>query len=135
MSARIVIADETSTGKVIAELTLELLTPVVTAKQLIELRVRDEVSRFNADGSPDKVFRGLVQPTETEATLNGYELRVSRRKPVDAEAQCERAWHAFESNGFLLLADNRQIEALDETIRITPQLRVSFIKLVPLVGG
>jgi hypothetical protein len=134
MSARIVISDETSTGKVITELTLELLAPIVTARELIELRVRDEVARFNANVT-SQVFRGLVQPTEAEATLNAYEYRVSRRAPIDPEAQCERAWQAFATNGFLLLADNRQLEALDDTIRITPDLRVTFVKLLPLVGG
>ena len=69
MSARIVIADETNTGKVLHEIALECLSPVVTAGELIELRVRDEVARFNASVGVD-VFRGLIQPTETEATLN-----------------------------------------------------------------
>lgn len=134
MSARIVISDETSTGKVLFELALDCLLPVVTAAELIELRVRDEVERFNANGGLE-VFRGLVQPTETEATLNGYEYRVSRRKPVDADEQCKKARLAFESNGFLLLVGERQVAALDEVIRVTPDLRVSFVKLVPLVGG
>ena len=134
MSARILIADETSTGKVLFELALDCLLPVVTAAELIELRVRDEVARFNASAGQD-VFRGLIQPTEAEATLNGYEYRVSRRKPVDADEQCKKARLAFESNGFLLLVGERQVATLDEAIRVTPDLRVSFVKLVPLVGG
>jgi len=134
MSARIVIVDETSTGKVLHELKLECLLPVITAAQLIELRVRDEVGRFNASHGAD-VFRGLVQPTDAEATLNGYEYRVRPRKPVDADEQCRKARLAFESNGFLLLVGDRQVEALDEPIRISPDLRVSFVKLMPLVGG
>jgi len=135
MSARVVISDETSTGKVLHELTLELLSPSITVRDLIELRVRDEVARFNAENGHD-VFRGLVQPTDAEATLNAYEYRVSaRRKPIDPEEQCQRAWHAFEANGFLLLVGDRQAERLDEKLTITPDLRVSFVKLVPLVGG
>jgi hypothetical protein len=134
MSARILIADETSTGKVLHELHLECLLPVVTAAQLIELRVRDEVARFNAC-TDSKLFRGLIQPTDAEATLNGYEYRVRRHATVDADEQCRKAHLAFESNGFLVLVGDRQVEALDEPIRITPDLRVSFIKLMPLVGG
>jgi hypothetical protein len=134
MSARIVIADETSTGKVLHELELECLLPVITAAQLIELRVRDEVARFNANHGAE-VFRGLIKPTEAEATLNGYEYRVLRNKPVDADEQCLKARLAFESNGFLMLVGDRQVESLDEPIRITPRLRVGFVKLMPLVGG
>ena len=99
MSARIVIADETSTGKVLHELQLECLLPVVTAAQLIELRVRDEVARFNAR-TDNEIFRGLIQPTDAEATLNGYEYRLRRHAPVDADEQCRKAHLAFESNGF-----------------------------------
>lgn len=134
MSARIVIVDETSTGKVLHELRLECLLPTITAGQLIELRVRDEVARFNANQGAD-VFRGLIQPTDAEATLNGYEYRLLRRKPVDADEQCQKARLAFQSNGFLLLVGDHQIETLAEPIRVTPDLRVSFIKLMPLVGG
>jgi hypothetical protein len=134
MSARIVISDETSTGKVLHELTLELLAPRVSVRELIELRVRDEVARFNADNGAG-VFRGLVQPTDAEATLNAYEYRRARHKPIDAEEQCRRACQAFEANGFLMLVGERQAETLDEGLTITPELRVSFVKLVPLIGG
>ena len=134
MSARIVVVDETTTGKVIRELTLELLAPTISARQLIELRVRDEVARFNLNNGA-QVFHGLVQPADAEATLNGYEYRLRERKAIDAEQQCQKALQAFEANGFLLLAGERQVESLDEPIRVTPDLRVSFVKLVPLVGG
>jgi len=134
MSARILITDETSTGKLIRELTLELLTPSVTARQLIELRVRDEVARYNQDASLE-VFRGLIQPSDTEALLNSADFKHRSRKHVDVEAQCTAALRAFESNGFLLLVGDRQIESLAEPIRVTPDLRVTFVKLVPLVGG
>jgi hypothetical protein len=134
MSARIVISDETSSGKVLHELTLELMSPSVSVRDLIELRVREEVARFNAENGT-AVFRGLVQPTDAEATLNAYEYRLARRKPIDADEQCRRAWQAFERNGFLMLVGDRQTERLDEKLAVTPDLRVSFVKLVPLVGG
>lgn len=132
MSARITIVDENASGRVLREFFLELLRESVTARQLIEQRVRDEVERFNSSPRTG-VFQGLVQPTDTEAELNGYRLRES--KQVDAEAQCKNALRAFEANGFLLLVGERQIESLDELIPVTPETRVSFVKLVPLVGG
>lgn len=134
MSARIIIADETASGAVIRELSLELFQLSITARDLIELRVRDEVARFNRQHSLE-VFSGLVQPTDAEATLNGYEYRLRSRQPIDADKQCEKALKAFEANGFLLLVGDRQIESLDEPIQIDRDLRVSFVKLVPLVGG
>lgn len=46
----------------LTELLVAIEHPAVTAGELIELRVRDEVARFNASVGVD-VFRGLIQPT------------------------------------------------------------------------
>jgi hypothetical protein len=132
MSARITIVDENASGKVLREFVLELLGAAISARQLIEQRVRDEVERYNSSPRTG-VFHGLVQPTDAEAELNGYRLRAS--KLVDPEAQCAKALRAFEGNGFLLLVGDRQVESLEELIPLTDETRVSFVKLVPLVGG
>ncbi|HET7539414.1 MAG TPA: hypothetical protein VFK05_06060 [Polyangiaceae bacterium] len=132
MSARITIVDESASGKVLHEFFLELLGETISARQVIEQRVKAEVDRCNS-GSRTGVFQGLVQPTDTEVALNGYALR--QAKLLDADAQCSMALRAFESNGFLLLVGERQIESLDELIPLTAETRVSFVKLVPLVGG
>jgi hypothetical protein len=132
MGAALRLVDERPDGTVVRETVLELASERITAKELIERRVRAEVARFNAQ-LDETVFHGLVQPTETEAVLNGYRLRKPRL--IDADEQCARAIQAFESNGFFMLADDRQVEALDEVIVVTPTGKVAFVKLVPLVGG
>jgi hypothetical protein len=132
MGAALRIVDETSSGKFLREGELRLVSERVTARQVVELRVRGEVARFNEDDGAD-IFRGLVQPTDTEQQLNGFKLKKRRR--LDAEAQVASAFRAFESNGFLMLIGDHQIESLDEKIVVTPGTQVSFIKLVPLVGG
>ena len=35
----------------------------------------------------------------------------------------------------MVLVDDRQITELDETIHLTEQTKVTFLKLVPLIGG
>lgn len=45
------------------------------------------------------------------------------------------ALEAFERNGFILLVEDRQVETLEEEIRVRPDTQVTFLKLVPLVGG
>ena len=42
---------------------------------------------------------------------------------------------AGTTNGFFLLVDDRQIEDLDEEVVVTVESTISFVKLVPLVGG
>ena len=78
-------------------------------------------------------FFGLIQPTDSEAELNGFKMKNNRQ--VNVEKQQQAAIRAFERNGFFLLVNNQQVSELDNTILITPNTEVGFVKLVPLVGG
>ncbi|MBE3009608.1 hypothetical protein IL992_10425 [Microbispora sp. NEAU-D428] len=129
--ASVMFRDETATGRALAEFSLPDLPDRITARELVRLRVREEVARHNA--SPAPYFRGLVTPTDAEAELNGYRMRTTRT--LDWERQADAAEAAFARNGFLLLVGDRQIEDLDTEIDLTADPVVSFVKLVPLVGG
>ncbi|MCW5552407.1 MAG: hypothetical protein KIS67_09580 [Verrucomicrobiae bacterium] len=54
---------------------------------------------------------------------------------VGLEERYCRALDAFARNGFFVLVGDRQAESLDEAFTVTPETEVSFVKLVPLVGG
>ncbi|MGI8859030.1 MAG: hypothetical protein ACR2HO_02595 [Rubrobacteraceae bacterium] len=110
---------------------LDLPSGRVTVEELIRARVHREVEDFNA--SRPGHFRGLVQPSGAERTLNGFRVREGRK--IDSEEQCGKAMEAFGRNGFILLVDDRQAEELDEEIEVCPETTVTFLKLVPLVGG
>ncbi|QDT89604.1 hypothetical protein [Gimesia algae] len=125
------IRDETMAGKITGEITLEFLTENITVRELIRSRVYQEVKDFNTKQTEH--FRGLIQPTATEETLNGFKLKKSRE--IDWNKQYEKALAAFEQNQILILINKRQAESLDEQITITPQSAVSFLKLTLLVGG
>jgi hypothetical protein len=75
----------------------------------------------------------LVQPTQAERTLNGYQFNQPRL--VDPQAQFKKAIQAFEGNGFIVLVDDRQVNTLEDEIALRPETSVTFLKLVPLVGG
>lgn len=111
--------------------TLQLVSQRVTARELIERRVREEVARYNANRGEH--FYGLVQPDDAERLLNGYRMRTPRR--IDAEQQCRHAISAFRNHGFMLLVGDLQIAALDEPLILGERVDVTFLKLVPLVGG
>jgi hypothetical protein len=131
METAVIIVDETGSGEVLRETKLVLASERVAARELIRKRIFAEVAAFNE--KPGSVFQGLVKPEEAETELNGYRLRKARK--INPETQCKKALDAFETNGFLMLANDKQIESLDEDIVVTPTTRVAFIKLVPLVGG
>jgi hypothetical protein len=74
-----------------------------------------------------------VQPSAAERTLNSY--RMIQRQRIDPDEQVKRALASFARNGFLVLVDDHQVEHLDDIIVLGPQTVVTFLKLVPLVGG
>jgi hypothetical protein len=131
MSTTLTVRDENTSGGTLHEFALEVLTERITVRELIRSRVYQEVQDYNRRQPP--VYRGLVQPTDAEATLNGYHLRQARL--IDWKKQYDKAVAAFETNGFLVLIDDKQAESLDEEIVVRPDTRVSFLRLTPLVGG
>ena len=131
MANRLSIHDTNTLGDDGPILVLDFLTEKITVRELIRSRVYQEVKDFNTQ--QPEFFRGLIQPTETEQTLNGYKLRKPRK--IKWETQFEKAIIAFQSNGFIILVDDEQVTELEEEITIAPETSITFMKLVPLVGG
>jgi hypothetical protein len=129
--ATVTVRDETATGRVIDSWPLPGMPERMSARELVRLRVREEVARFNA--SQAEHFRGLVRPTDAEATLNGY--RIASGRWLDWERQADAACAAFARNGFVLLVGDRQVDDLDEEIDLRSAPDLAFVRLVPLVGG
>jgi hypothetical protein len=131
MPATLTIHDETTSGQKTHCLTLECLTERMTVRELIRARIYQEVQDYNL--KEPEYFRGLVEPTEAEQTLNGCRLR--QRRKIDWQQQFKRACEAFERNGFFILVGDKQAGALDEEFDVQVDTEVSFVRLVPLVGG
>lgn len=127
----VTILDETPSGEKFATRRLEVSTQTITLRNLIQMRIQEEVEEFNRKQSD--VFCGLIQPTEAERVLNGYRLKAPRR--LSWENQYAKALEAFDRNGFFVIIDGHQVEDLDEMISLQETSEVHFLKLVPLVGG
>ncbi|GAB3636078.1 hypothetical protein GCM10027422_16680 [Hymenobacter arcticus] len=131
--ALLTIQDETASGSILTRLELEIAQEMLTVRELIARRVHDEVATYNDHQTG--VFRGLMQPTDSERLLNGDTYRLRHARRIDAEQQVYHALEAFQNNGFFLLVNDRQVETLDEEIWLGAGATASFIKLTPLVGG
>ena len=133
MSMTLKIRDETtlSIGGDESGFLLEVPEERITVQDLIRARVYREVHEYNLD--QPEYFHGLIQPSDAERSLNGFKMR--RRRRIDPDKQFELAKRAFYTNGFILLVDDRQVDELEEQIEIRPDTTVTFLKLVPLVGG
>jgi hypothetical protein len=131
MTTTLTIHDETTSRQKTNTFTLDCLTERMTVRELIRARIYQEVQDYNQ--KQPEYFRGLVQPTEAERVLNGYKVRAKRK--IDWEEQYRRAVEAFERNGFFVLVGDKQAESLDQEFEVKVDTEVSFVKLVPLVGG
>ena len=133
MLTELLIRDETtaSLGKPEHTFTIHVSGETISLRELIRLRVTQEVEDFN--NRQPAVFRMLVQPNDTEKTLNGFKFHKPR--PINPITQYEKAIEAFEGNGFIVLVDDYQIESLETEIVFRPETSITFLKLVPLVGG
>lgn len=129
--ATVALRDETATGGALASLSLTGLPDRLTVRELLRLRVREEVARHNA--APSREFTGLVRPDDAEQVPGGYRLR--RTRALDWERQADIAERAFAANGFIMLIADRQVEDLDEVVDLDVDEEVVFIKLIQLVGG
>ena len=136
MSVTLTIRDESASGKVYSELPLEFPSERITVRELIRERVYQEVQDFNRQDQ-EQVFRGFIQPNDTERTLNGDrpEYRLKKHRQLDWKEQFEKATTAFDQNGFIILIDNQQAESLDQEFSVTSASEISFVKLTLLVGG
>ncbi len=134
MSVALQVNDESLTGTVERSFTLEFPSERITVRELIRERVYQEVDDYNRTSRQEGVvFRGLVQPTDAEVALNG--VRVKGGREVNWQTQFERACEAYEKSRLLVLVGDRQTASLEDQIEIGRGTEVSFLRLVPLVGG
>jgi hypothetical protein len=136
MSVTLMVRDETTSGDVYHERPLEFPTERITVLELIRERVYQEVQDFNRK-EDERVFRGLVQPTDSERMVNGKstEYRMKQHRTIEWKPQFEKAIEAFDRNVYLVLIDDKQAESLDQEFVIGQGSLVSFVKLTLLVGG
>ncbi len=128
MQTTITIKDEVVGGGGARAFSLDVLDERLTVRELIRARVYQEVEDHNAKGALQ--YQGLVRP-RAEERLNAPK----QHRPIHFEPQYQAATAAFEENRLLVLVDDRQVDGLEEQILLTTRSEVTFLKLVPLVGG
>jgi hypothetical protein len=132
MSATITVTDERPAARQKNTFTLDFLESTITAREFLRRRIYQEVQDHNtAQHAP---YNGLITPSEVETTLNQRNEPKAPRQ-IDWEAQYARALEGFQKNAFVMLWNDRQVESLDEELKLTEGSNATFLKLVPLVGG
>ena len=112
----------------------------LTARMLITERIRIEWEAREA-AHATSTRRGTLPPLVTLDTmrrLNPYQgsrRAPSATAPKTLESITEVALEGFRRNAFFLIVDGRQVTGLDEAIPFRSTSQVTFLRLVPLVGG
>ncbi|MGA7613966.1 MAG: hypothetical protein WBX15_02190 [Thermoanaerobaculia bacterium] len=123
--------DETQSGHRVERTKLRLISDRVTAADLIEHRIAQEVEEYNRNCSG--IFKGLVQPAT--ATESGDSFRMHDSREIDAAAQVRFALDAFRERLLVIAVDDHPILDPDEWTSISTDSSVTFRKLAPLVAG
>ena len=129
--ATLTIEDRTATGTPIGHIDLPDMPDRITLRDLIRLRVREEVARYNL--RPSRSSRGSSSrrapcPSDARSGSPSRGGWTGRSRP---DVACE----SFERNGFFVLVNRKQVTELDDTIELVGTVDIGFIKLTPLVGG
>lgn len=120
--------------------SLRLASQRIAARDILALHVRAEVDRLNdlarrSHRAHDRVASFLVgsHAHEAQTRLNP----VSRRAPktLDAEAEIAAAVDGIIARRIIMLFDDREVEDLDAELTFTDSSVVTFLRLMPLVGG
>lgn len=116
----LVIRDEDSAGNLLNQIEIPLSSQVLTLRDVIAERVLQEIE--TARKRTTDLPYGLVTQ---QAPAN----------EVDYEQELIRALAAFGENRYFVLIDDRQIEDLDETVSLRDAAIMTFVRLIPIVGG
>ncbi len=126
----ITVSDQTSSKESIGEPFGIEVPSSCTVRELIRFRVREEVAKHNAAGVGR--FRGLVQLVNDSTSSAGANSPFQR---LDWEQHADAAESLFKKNGFFVFVEARQLDDLDEVVELGADVELSFIRLIPLVGG
>lgn len=109
----------------------------LTLRDLLVSVITREVEAFN-ERQEQRLILHILKPDDIAAgvargkiDMGGHEEAQS----VDTEDAVAAALQAFADRLYLVFLDGRQVEALDEEIAIHDDSHLTFVRLVPLIGG
>jgi hypothetical protein len=108
----------------------------ICLQDLIVYVVTHEVESFN-DRQDQNQFLDVLTNQQTSEQAESGAVRFGSREPqkADLEKAIETALEAFEDGLYYVFLADQQIVDLGEQISLTPDSRVTFVRLVSLAGG
>lgn len=97
-----------------------------TARTLITEHVRALHDEYTARLDPDG-----TAPVDLVIYQSPHDIV----RDLSFDKLLDTALTAFEDGQVIMIADGRQVDALDEAIELKPETQVVFLKIIPLKGG
>jgi len=121
MSVTIHAQDQGTDGKTLREFVLNFLTERVTVRELLRSRI----------------YQGVTEGNARRAMAAGKGGAPSKTKPVtlNFDDEFKKALDAFKVGRVIVLVDDKQLDDLATQVVVAPSTSVTFLRLVPLVGG
>lgn len=121
------ITDETFAGTRLASTRLEVASPTTTLRQIIMVRIQQEIASRNT--ARWEKFAELMRIHPGEIVSNGP-------REIDPGPAVAAALAAFNANHYFVLTPDGQVEDLDAPLEVSDAGReLTFLKITQLVGG
>jgi hypothetical protein len=117
-------------GRVTAPTLVTLEERTLSARQLIAEHVRAELAQIDRRRMSSLALHYML--ADDVRTQPGP---VSMPELPKAEAEIRRAWQGLAERRYLLVVDGIAVDDLDATLTLTERSAVSFLRLLPLIGG
>ena len=138
---KITIAEELLGQGIIKTTVVDLTSSELTLKEIIAAKVETTVNTINNNLSSVKSNHHFS--SDEELRLNREFLDEKNRQmqkrlealELDAEKETYIALEAFQKGTFFVLIDDKQYSDLEESVLLSDQSQVKFIKLTQLQGG
>lgn len=98
------------------------------ARDLIAEHVRAEIQRAERDRASSLALHYLLADDVRAAPQEGAPA-------LSVEREIARAWAGLTERRYMLVVDGVAISELDAPLALTERSRVSFVRLLPLIGG
>jgi hypothetical protein len=117
------------TGQRTVQTCLSLPEAILTVRELIAHKVRQEIAEYTAGKRPG--LSGEYLSPEALIRAETPETFV----PGEIHTEIAQAQQVFAARDFMIVVDNRRLFDPEEVVTLQPDTQVEFIKILPLVGG
>ncbi len=107
---------------------VELTVRKVSVRHLIAEHVRAELVRVEQRRASSLALQYLLADDPREERVTGNAL-------LDMDGEIKRALAGLTERRYLLVVDGVSLDDLDASVCLTEQSHISFVRLLPLVGG